>query len=247
MMNNIPAKTKEKWNKYFEALDTENTGTIKMSTLIEKLDDFECNADKKEKLKKQLEKQKDITLDYTDFLTKIIDVKSAFKEEDIINTFNHFDTDSSGAICINDISKHMNRRGEACSYTEATELLKGVDKDRKLSTIPESLKDEFCYKELKERDEEDDKFEINKSTLAESEQQKTAGHDLNPIKNDKVDEDGNRIQMTLNTFKKYICSNDLATSPITMSKNTPYDQSLYNKLRYSAQSINSGEENRSLQ
>ena len=40
-MNNMSAATKDKWNNYFEALDVDKEGLIKISVLLEKLDDFE--------------------------------------------------------------------------------------------------------------------------------------------------------------------------------------------------------------
>ena len=67
------------------------------------------------KLRKLLMKRKDFTIDYTDFLTKVIDVQQAFTEEDMINTFKYFDSTNSGAISINDISNHMSRKGEDSS------------------------------------------------------------------------------------------------------------------------------------
>ena len=41
LMNNMSATTKDKWNNYFEALDVDKEGLIKISVLLEKLDDFE--------------------------------------------------------------------------------------------------------------------------------------------------------------------------------------------------------------
>lgn len=43
LMNNMATNTRQKWNKYFEALDVDKDGLIKINVLIEKLDDFECD------------------------------------------------------------------------------------------------------------------------------------------------------------------------------------------------------------
>jgi calcium-dependent protein kinase len=56
MMNNMSQESKEKWNNYFEALDVDKDGLIKTSALLEKIDDFESDPQKRKKLKKLLEK-----------------------------------------------------------------------------------------------------------------------------------------------------------------------------------------------
>lgn len=43
LMNNMSSTTKQKWNNYFEALDVDKDGLIKISVILEKLDDFECD------------------------------------------------------------------------------------------------------------------------------------------------------------------------------------------------------------
>lgn len=248
MMNNIPTKTKEKWNKYFEALDTDNSGTIKISTLSQHLDDFEADPYKRKKLKKLLEEQKDITLNYTDFLAKVIDIRTVFSEEDIINTFKHFDTSNSGEINIHDISKHMNRRGEACSVEDATKIFSGLPLPI-LSNIPQSLQDEFCTKPevvKEEVDEEDIQSKIKLMTSIQ-EIKEMENHDPQYAqKSLKVDKDGNRIQMTLGTFKKYIFDTTTGVS-LTPSMNTPFDRSFHNRLRHTQQSITSMDKNSSIQ
>lgn len=127
-MNNMTPDSKQKWNKYFEALDVDKDGLIKVSVLIDKLNDFECDPLKRKKLKKLLMKRKDITINYTDFLAKVIDIKEVFTEEDIINTFKYFDQKNSGAINADDISSYMHRKGEDCQKDQAMEMLKVVDK-----------------------------------------------------------------------------------------------------------------------
>ena len=41
LINNMSAATKQKWNNYFEALDVDKDGLIKISVILEKLEDFE--------------------------------------------------------------------------------------------------------------------------------------------------------------------------------------------------------------
>ena len=60
-------------------------------------------------------KRKDFKINYTDFLTKVIDIEEVFTEEDIIGTFKYFDSTNSGAISVSDISNHMSRKGEDSS------------------------------------------------------------------------------------------------------------------------------------
>jgi Ca2+-binding EF-hand superfamily protein len=45
-------------------------------------------------------------------LTKVIDIKEVFTEEDIEKAFKYFDTTDSGAISTADISSYMRRKGE---------------------------------------------------------------------------------------------------------------------------------------
>ena len=69
-----------------------------------------------------------MTIDYTDFLTKVIDVKEVFSEEEIMSTFKYFASPNSGAITVNDISNHMSRKGEGWSLSSAQKMMGDVDK-----------------------------------------------------------------------------------------------------------------------
>lgn len=145
LMNNMNSDTKVKWNKYFEALDVDQDGHIKINVLIENLDDFECNPGRRKKLKKLLEKRKDITIDYTDFLTKVIDVGKVFTEEDIENTFKYFDTQNKGTIDLQDISSHLGRKAENVTIDDALCLINNVDniKDMDFTNLHDSENDEI--------------------------------------------------------------------------------------------------------
>lgn len=126
-MNNMNSKNKQKWNNYFEKLDVDKDGFIKIDVLLENLDDLECDLTRRAKLQKLLLKRKGLKLDYTDFLTKVIDVKQVFTDEDIINTFKYFDTTNSGTISHNDISAFMGRKGEICTEEDALKLINNVE------------------------------------------------------------------------------------------------------------------------
>ena len=41
LMNNMSSDTRQKWDNYFKALDVDKDGLIKISVLIDKIDDFE--------------------------------------------------------------------------------------------------------------------------------------------------------------------------------------------------------------
>ena len=223
----MPTKTKEKWNKYFESLDADHEGTIKVSKIIEKLDDFECSSSKRKKLQTLLEKQKDMTMDYTDFLTKVIDFKTVFKEEDVINAFKHLDSDNKGAISVDDISKLMHRRGEEWTKEDAKELISNVDHKNDNIQVNPNMNNEFIDEnrllfdqESDSEDEEDwPKFgNHTKDGKLGKESDSTAGET-------QKFENGQRVQMTIGTFKKFIYENQKVSGMSGISMNTPYENS----------------------
>jgi calcium-dependent protein kinase len=118
----------EKWNKIFNSLDTDGTGQIKMSEVINMLKDTRVSAKRIEIIEKMYENNQEATVSYSDFLSKVINVKKEIKEEDVKKAFMQLDTDKSGKIEVDDINSLLQRRGH--DHIKAQTLMSEVDSGR---------------------------------------------------------------------------------------------------------------------
>lgn len=65
----------EKWNKCFYSLDKEGTGRIKVSEVMQMLKESNLTISRLTNIEKELEQDQDATISYSDFLTKVINIK----------------------------------------------------------------------------------------------------------------------------------------------------------------------------
>jgi Ca2+-binding EF-hand superfamily protein len=115
----------EKWNKCFNSLDVEGTGKIKISKIIEMLQESNISPARIEKIEGLYSKDKDATISYSDFLTKVINFRKEISEDDVKKAFEQLDVDGSGKIGENDINSLLQRRGH--DHLQAQTLLHEVD------------------------------------------------------------------------------------------------------------------------
>lgn len=120
----------EKWNKIFNSLDTEGTGKIKVTKLIEMMKDSNLSKKRISKIEQMYISSEDATISYTDFLTKVINVRNEIREEDIQKAFDQLDVDRSGKIEESDINSLLKRRGH--EGMKAASLLQEVDNSKNL-------------------------------------------------------------------------------------------------------------------
>lgn len=153
LMNNIESDIIQQWNTYFEKLDTDNTGMIKIKELVKLIGKTGRFKSQLKQLKELNKKDPNLKIQYSDFLLRIVDIKKEVKAEDIANAFIHLDTDRSGRIDVKDLQNFLKRRGEHVSEEEATQMIRKAE--LKLSSLSIELKDK------KTNCDSDDKFEPN--------------------------------------------------------------------------------------
>lgn len=151
LMNNIESDVIQQWNTYFEELDSDNTGMIKIKELIKLIARTGRFKSQLKQLKELNKKDPNLKIQYSDFLLRIVDIKKEVKAEDIANAFIHLDTDRSGKIDVKDLQNFLKRRGEDATEEEAAKMMRKAE--CKLSSLSIELKDK------KTNCESDDKFE----------------------------------------------------------------------------------------
>ena len=69
------------------------------------------NERKKAQLEHFLGEKRDLTIDYMDFITKIVDVDQVFTDEDIENAFKYIDHEDQGYIDREAFKRFLERKG----------------------------------------------------------------------------------------------------------------------------------------
>jgi len=165
MMNNMSPDSKQKWDKWFDVLDIDQKGEIKTSVLLEKLTELECNPNRRKKIKKILETNKETVINYSDFMTNVINPTKDFTDKDIENAFKFFDTNSCGTISYIDINNYLSRKGENTTEQKGITLFEKVDSNTKSTKMidPDNIKSEGLVKNI-DYDDEDTKTDQQPST-----------------------------------------------------------------------------------
>lgn len=146
LLTNINSEVVQEWNQYFESLDVNNTGSIKIKGLIDLIGKDRRFKSQLKQLKKLNKKDPDLQINYSDFLLRVVDIKKEVKAEDIANAFFHLDASESGKICATDLQKFLKRRGDEFSLEECKEMIRKAEE--KLLSISND------YKDRKSEDEE---------------------------------------------------------------------------------------------
>lgn len=121
----IKSETIEKWNKCFHSLDTDGSGQIRISDIIKELKDSNVHIDKIKQLEDQYSDKMDAKISYSDFLTKVINVRKEIKESDVQKVFEQLDRDKKGKIEAKDLASYLHRKGR--EGIDATSLLNEVE------------------------------------------------------------------------------------------------------------------------
>ena len=85
-------------NDYFSSLDKDNTGMIKIEDVLKKFEEMKFQSSRLTILRSLYEKNKNIQINYSDFLTRALDITKEVEQYDLIKAFQHFDTDGTGKI-----------------------------------------------------------------------------------------------------------------------------------------------------
>jgi Ca2+-binding EF-hand superfamily protein len=138
-MNNIESDIIQQWNRYFEKLDIDNTGFIKIKELFKLIGKTGRFKAQLKQLKQLNKKDPGMKIKYSDFLLRIVDIKKEVRAEDIANAFMHLDTDNSGKIDTKDLQNFLKRRGEDVSEEDALRMIRKAE--LKLSSLSIDFKD----------------------------------------------------------------------------------------------------------
>lgn len=127
LASNIKAETINQMNIYFHSLDTDKTGLIRIDDVLNKFEELNCRSSRLIKLQELYSQNKDLKINYSDFMTRVLDIAKEVEHDDLIKAFKHFDSDGSGKITKEDLKNLMRRKGENLDDQELDELLKQVD------------------------------------------------------------------------------------------------------------------------
>jgi Ca2+-binding EF-hand superfamily protein len=141
----------EKWNKCFNSLDTDGTGQIKITKVIEMMKESNVNPKRISDLGKIYKNNLDATISYSDFLTKVINVRREISEEDVQKAFDQLDVDKSGKIEEGDLTSLLQRRGH--EHIKAQTLMHEIDGKNILMANNESEASDNFTEQIIDRNE----------------------------------------------------------------------------------------------
>ena len=114
-------------NAYFNSLDKENTGMIKIEDVLKKFEEMKFQSSRITVLRELYDKNQNMQISYSDFLTRALDITREVEQDDLLRAFQHFDTDGSGKITKEDLKDIMKRKGENLNDEQLNELINQVD------------------------------------------------------------------------------------------------------------------------
>lgn len=124
---NIKAETINQMNVYFNSLDKDKTGMISIEDVLNKFQELNFRSSRLTNLQELHAKNKNLKINYSDFITRVVDITREVEHDDLIKAFQHFDSDNSGKITKEDLKNLMKRKGENLNDQELEELLNQVD------------------------------------------------------------------------------------------------------------------------
>lgn len=124
----IKEEVLERWNSTFKELDVESTGAIKISEVLRVMRENNIDATRLTHIEKMVDLDPNVTISYSDFLTKVISMRKIISEKEVENVFKQLDTDKSGKIGVSDLNSFMERKGKF--GLDAKALIQQVDSKR---------------------------------------------------------------------------------------------------------------------
>lgn len=114
-------------NEYFNSLDKDNTGMIKIGDVLTKFEEMKFQSSRLTVLRDLYDKNQNVQISYSDFLTRALDITREVEQDDLLRAFQHFDSDGSGKITKENLKDIMKRKGENLNEDEINELINQVD------------------------------------------------------------------------------------------------------------------------
>jgi len=103
LASNVKSETINQLNAYFNSLDKDKTGMIKIEHVLKKFEEMKFQSSRLQILKGLYDKSKDTQINYSDFLTRALDITKEVENDDLMKVFQHFDSDKSGKITKEDL------------------------------------------------------------------------------------------------------------------------------------------------
>ena len=132
----IKSETIEKWNKIFYSLDKDGTGNIKLGEIVKMLKDSNISSSRIRHIEEMYQNDPEAIISYSDFLSKVINIRREIKEDDVRKAFEQLDKDKSGKIEMEDLHSLVQRRGH--DHLKAEQLMSEVDSGKFLPSKMES-------------------------------------------------------------------------------------------------------------
>ena len=76
---------------------------IKIGDVLKKFEEMKFQSSRLTVLKDMYEKNHDMQIHYSDFLTRALDITKEVEQYDLVKAFQHFDSDGSGKITKEDL------------------------------------------------------------------------------------------------------------------------------------------------
>jgi len=115
----------------FMRMDKDQTGDITAIELKDALNEAQIKIDDSEleQIINNVDYHGDRMINYSEFLSATIQVKSILTDEKLKSIFKQFDTDSTGKITAENIIKAMQKLGHTVSHAEFKEIFEHYDID----------------------------------------------------------------------------------------------------------------------
>lgn len=104
---------------------------ISIEDVLTKFEEVDFRSSRLTNLRELHAKNKNLKINYSDFITRVVDISKEVQQDDLIKAFQHFDSDNSGKITKEDLKNLMKRKGENLTDEEVEELLNQVDSSPK--------------------------------------------------------------------------------------------------------------------
>lgn len=130
-------------------IDKDGTGLIKISELRDllKAKSINMSDDEIKKLVQEMDYQQNGMINYSEFLSATINVKTFLNDQRLLAVFNQFDTDNSNKITEENIYLAMQKLGQEISKEEIHEMMVKHDQTKDGMLSFEEFKSIFISKD----------------------------------------------------------------------------------------------------
>lgn len=107
----------------FRALDTDNSGTLKISEIKNAFKDLMLTEEQISQVFNEIDLNHDGEINYTEFMTVTMDRRQAMTESNLKFAFHHFDVTNTGFITEDNLIECFKREGKHLTHKEIDLIL----------------------------------------------------------------------------------------------------------------------------